>query len=196
MDPSPPPPRRALTPGALVARFRRAREGATVVEFAILAFPFLALITGIIDMSMLFWASQTLDDALADASRTIQTGQFQSVNSGVADPALVLENLRKQLCQVNGAERWTLFKCTEVKLDVRVFASMATGATASPIDPSTRDWSTGFGTNYANAQASTIVVIQAAVKYPSLTLMFPMTPAFGDGSRLLQSVQVFRTEPF
>lgn len=196
MAPSPLPPRRALTPRALAARFRHAREGATVVEFAILAFPFLALITGIIDMSMLFWASQTLDDALADASRTIQTGQFQSVNSGVADPALVLENLRKQLCQVNGGDRWTLFKCAEVKLEVRVFASMAAGTGANPVDTSTGDWSKGFGTAYANAQASTIVVVQAAVKYPSFTIMFPMTPTFRDGSRLLQSVQVFRTEPF
>ncbi|WP_082515132.1 TadE/TadG family type IV pilus assembly protein [Methylobacterium sp. Leaf112] len=196
MVPSPHLPSRALTPHTLVSRFRHARAGATAVEFAILAFPFLALITGIIDMSMMFWASQTLDDALADATRTIQTGQFQSANSGVTDPATILENLRQKLCQVNGAERLTLFRCADVKLEVRVYASMTAGTSTNPVDPSTRDWSTGFGTAYANAQASTIVVVQAAVKYPSFTLMFPITQSFADGSRLLHSVQVFRTEPF
>jgi pilus assembly protein Flp/PilA len=188
--------RRGRASGALLTRFGPARGGATVVEFALVIFPFLALVMGIIDTAMLFWASQTLDDALADAARTIQTGQFQSANSGTADPATVLEALRQQLCQANGAERWTLFKCADVKLDVRVYATMAAGKATSPVDGSTRDWSSDFGKSYANAQGGAIVVVQAAVKYPSFTLTLPVTPAFADGSRLLQSVQVFRTEPF
>jgi pilus assembly protein Flp/PilA len=73
---------------------------------------------------------------------------------------------------------------------------MAAGKATSPIDGSTRDWSSDFGKSYANAQGGAIVVVQAAVKYPSFTLTLPVTPAFADGSRLLQSVQVFRTEPF
>lgn len=190
------PGRREEAPPSLIARFRRARGGATVVEFALVAFPFFALVTGILDTAMLFWASQTLDDALADAARTVQTGQFQGANAGVTDPAMALENLRKELCRANGAERWTLFKCADVKLDVRVYESVGAGKAIAPLDPQTRDWSPDFGKSYANARASTIVVVQAAVKYPSFTLTFPMTAAFADGSRLLQSVQVFRTEPF
>jgi len=188
--------RNGRSSAALLTRFRRDRGGATVVEFALVIVPFLALMMGIIDMATLFWASQTLDDALADAARTVQTGQFQSANTDVTNAATLLENLRKQLCTVNGAERWTLVACADVKLDVRVYTTMAAGAIGAPLDASSRDWSANFGKNYTNPQGSSIVVIQAAVKYPSFNLMFPMTPTFADGSRLLQSVQVFRTEPF
>ncbi|MET0527803.1 MAG: TadE/TadG family type IV pilus assembly protein [Microvirga sp.] len=188
--------RRGRASSTLLARFRDARSGATVVEFALVIFPFLALVTGILDTAMLFWASQTLDDALMDAARTVQTGQFQSANAGVTDPTMVLENLRKELCRANGGERWTLFKCSEVKLDLRIYDSVGAGKVITPIDAQTRDWSQDFGKSYANARGSSIVVIQAAVKYPSVTLTFPMTASFADGSRLLQSVQVFRTEPF
>lgn len=176
--------------------FFRARGGATAVEFALVVFPFLILVTGILDTAMLFWASQTLDDALADAARTVQTGQFQGANAGETDPARALTNLRNELCRSNGAERWTLFTCSDVKLELRVYDSIAAGKTMTPLDPQTRNWSPDFGKSYTNAQASTIVVIQAAVKYPSFSFTFPMTTSFADGSRLVQSVQVFRTEPF
>lgn len=188
--------RRALLPRALIARFHGANDGATAVEFGLLAIPFFALITGIIDTSLTLWASETLDDAMADAARTIQTGQFQTANAGVTDTKTLIENLRQQLCQSNGSTRTTLFDCSKVKIQVQTFASMNAGTPDNPIDSTTNTWSSSFGTKYTNAGASTIVVVQAAVNYPTWFNILNVTPKFADGSHLLQSVFVFRTEPF
>lgn len=190
------PPRHPPGPTDLVARFRRAREGATAVEFALLAIPFFALIGAIVDTSLTLWASQTLDDALGDAARLIQTGQFQNANVGVTSPTTLIDNLRQQVCQSNGTARPTLFDCTAVKVQVQTFSSLAGSTSDSPVDATTNDWSSNFGTKYANPGAGTIVVVQAAVKYPTWMNVLNVTPKFADGSHLLQSVAVFRTEPF
>jgi Flp pilus assembly protein TadG len=181
-------------PGA--SRARSARRGTTAVEFGVLAFPFLVLLTGLVDTGLTFWASQTLDDALVDTARSIQIGQFQASNQGVTDTTVLLANLRTQFCQARGKTRPTIFDCPSVKLEVQTFASVAAGTARNPLDAATRGWTADFGTRYANAGASTIVVVQAAVKYPTWFNMLGITPTFSDGSRLLQSVLVFRTEPF
>lgn len=178
-------------------RFRGASDGATAVEFALIAFPFFALVAAILEVSMTLWASETLDDALGEAARTIQTGQFQTENRATTDTTTLVENFRKQLCLANGQPRPTVFDCANVKVQVQVFSSMGASSAEDPIDPSTRDWSSSFGKKYSDPGASVIVVVQAATKFslffPNL---LPVTPSFSDGSRLLQSVSVFRTEPY
>lgn len=189
-------PRNPLAPTEIIARFRRSRDGATAVEFALLAIPFFALIGAVVDTSLMLWASETLDDALGDAARLIQTGQFQNTNAGVTNTTTLIENLRQQICRSNGTARVTVFDCSSVKVQVQTFSSIASSASDSPVDSTTNDWSANFGKKYMNAGAGTIVVVQAAVKYPTWMNVFNITPKFADGSRLLQSVAVFRTEPF
>src|SRR5882672_2109471 len=59
-------------------RFTRQEDGATAVEFAMVAAPFLALVFAIIETAVVFFAGQTLETAVADSSRLIMTGQAQT----------------------------------------------------------------------------------------------------------------------
>jgi Flp pilus assembly pilin Flp len=65
---------------ALARKFMRRDDGATVVEFGIVVFPFLALLFAIIETALVFFAGQVLETAAADLARLILTGQAQTRN--------------------------------------------------------------------------------------------------------------------
>ena len=58
-------------------RFRRDEDGATAVEFGLIALPFIALMMATIEIALVFFAGQALETAVDTASRLIRTGQAQ-----------------------------------------------------------------------------------------------------------------------
>jgi Flp pilus assembly protein TadG len=59
----------------LLSRFRRNRRGSTVVEFALVAPMFFALLVAIIETARMFFATQVLETVTQDSARLIMTGQ-------------------------------------------------------------------------------------------------------------------------
>src|SRR3954449_11365980 len=74
--PSPAPTRFTLL--ATLRRFRGSRRGSAVVEFALVAPMFFALLFAIIETALMFFASQVLETATQDSARQIMTGQAQN----------------------------------------------------------------------------------------------------------------------
>ena len=193
-------PRLQYRQSRLISTLRRlfvACDGASAVEFALVAMPFIGLLAITLQTAMLIWAARNLDDALQRAGRTIYTGQFQKSNSSQSDAGALLAAMKTAICGTNASRIVTAFDCSTLKLDVALGSSF-TGSTApSPLDAKTGDWSKGFGSNYACAQPGSIVVVTAAVKQRvAFSFLYGSVSSFSDGSRLLQSTAVFRTEPY
>src|SRR6266705_3556198 len=68
---------RRLKSVRLARRFVRQQSGVAAVEFGMVAVPFLALIFAILESSVIFFAGQALETAVADSGRLIMTGQAQ-----------------------------------------------------------------------------------------------------------------------
>lgn len=171
------------------------------MEFALVALPFLALVGSVFQIAFQIWATQNFDRALQNAVRTIFTGQFQLANAGQTDAATVLAALKTTMCGPTNATIANVFNCRNVKIDVATAGSFATASPTTPINATTGTWNTSFGTNYACAKPGTIVVVTAAVQFPTFfNLMGFSTRKFttgsGAGSSLLTSTAVFRTEPY
>src|SRR5262249_25012141 len=100
----------------LTLRFLRKRDGSAAVEFSIIALPFLALIFAIMETALVFFAGQTLETAVADASRLIMTGQAQ--NQGWSK-----DDFKTAVCaQLSGG----LFDCANgVLVDVKTYTSFS-----------------------------------------------------------------------
>lgn len=62
-------------------RFLADENGATAVEFGLVAAPFIALLVGIIQTFMVLFASQLLETVVTQSSRLIMTGQAQAANT-------------------------------------------------------------------------------------------------------------------
>ncbi len=60
------------------ARFVAESRGVAAIEFGLIAAPFLALVTAILQIGVLFFAEQDLQTATSKAARLIMTGQAQT----------------------------------------------------------------------------------------------------------------------
>ena len=70
----------------ILRRFRRSRAGSAAVEFALVAPVFFALLFAIIEVAIMFFASQVLETITQDSARALMTGQAQTGRSA-ADAA-------------------------------------------------------------------------------------------------------------
>src|SRR5438874_6311083 len=109
---------------AVVRRFIRHQDGATAVEFAMVAAPFLAMMFAIIETAIVFFAGQTLETAGADSARLIMTGQAQTQGMDMA-------TYKNAVC----AKIYGLFDCAGgLYVDVKNYASFAAVDVSKPID--------------------------------------------------------------
>ena len=189
---SPAPPRPSLP-----RRLLGDASGATAVEFGLVAVPFLALLGAIIQVAFMIWAQQNFDFVFQRTARTLFTGQFQQSNDETATANVLIAALKKQMCGSGTTATPTLFNCSQVVIDITIGKNFTSSTPSYPIDPATRDWSPSFGGHYTCAAPGSILIATAAVKFPvffgKLNSVFAN---FYDGSKLLESTAVFRTEPY
>lgn len=173
-----------LMPARLARRFVRQQEGAAAVEFALVAVPFLALIFAILETALVFFAGQTLEAAVTDASRLLMTGQAQTANYTQAD-------FKNAVC----SRIYGLFDCAGgLYVDVKNYSSFSSISTAQPISNGSFD-SSKIG--YQAAGPNCIQVVSVYYQWPIYVTMLGNNLANLSGNkRLLAATAVFRNEPF
>ena len=170
---------------SLWRRFRDDTRGATAVEFAIIALPFLALMGAILESAIVFLASQVLDTATSDAARLIRTGQAQQ-------SSYTASQFKTEVCN----RLYVLFTCSKVAVESTVYANFSAISSTPPLDASGNFDPTKV-TNFQMGAASQIVVVRVYYAYPLFfnKLGFNLANT-ANGSRLLAGVAAFRNEPF
>jgi Flp pilus assembly protein TadG len=174
---------RALRFGPL-RRFLRRQDGSAAVEFGIVALPFLALVFAILETAMVLLANQTMETAVADASRLIMTGQAKAGNF---DKVKFKDEICKRLV--------AMFDCQGgIQVDVQTYANFAATDTSKPLDADGK-----LKTNFAYQPGcpGDIIVVRAMYQWPVYTALlgFDLTDMAG-GKRLLMATAAFRNEPY
>jgi Flp pilus assembly protein TadG len=87
---------------ALCSRLWQRNDGASSIEFALIAMPFILTVVGIIEIAMILFADVLLEGALRDASRFGITGQLpasmtreEKIRAIVADRTMGLVDMEK-----------------------------------------------------------------------------------------------------
>lgn len=174
---------RARARAGILRRFRTDASGATAIEFGIVAAPFFLLMLALIEVSLVFFATFTLENAVDQAGRMIRTGQVQE--QGFSET-----QFKQSVCDNVSV----IFDCiAELKLDVQKFNSFSGVDLASPIgsDGELRDDFT-----FDAGAAGDVVVVRAFYEW-DLIASFP--GGLGNlpgGGRLLVATTTFRNEPF
>ncbi|HVV95257.1 MAG TPA: TadE/TadG family type IV pilus assembly protein [Hyphomicrobiales bacterium] len=170
--------------GRLLKRFARTGDGATAVEFALVALPFFAMLFAILQTALVFFASQVFETAVAEASRKIMTGQ---ITSGSTD----LAGFKTEICNNLDA----LFDCENgVSVDVTATDSFD-GANPGPV-PIKNGKVNSSGFVFEPGNGGSIVTVRAVYQWP--IFMSLMNPGLADvgSTRLLVATAVFQNEPF
>ena len=173
-----------LMPARLARCFVRQQNGAAAVEFALVAVPFLALTFAILETALVFFAGQTLEAAVTDASRLIMTGQAQT--SGFNK-----DSFKQAVCD----RIYGLFDCTNgVHVDVKNYSSFSSISTASPVTGGQLDTSKMA---YVPGGPGCIEVVTLYYQWPIyVSLLGNNLSNLSGGKRLLVATSVFRNEPY
>ena len=174
---------RGLTRSKLLRRFVRQKDGSAAIEFSLVAAPFIALLFAIIETSMVFFAGQTLEAAVADSARLIMTGEAQSKGFSQSD-------FKTQVCN----RIFGLFDCAGgLYVDVKSYSSFTAISTASPIVNKTFNTSM----SYSPGTVGDIVVVSLYYQWPIYVSMLGNNlENLNGGKRLLAATSVFRVEPY
>src|SRR4051812_2252385 len=162
-------------------RFVRQQSGATTVEFALVAAPFMAMVFAIIETAVVFFAGQALETAGADSARLIMTGQAQTQGFDQA-------KFKTAVC----AKIYGLFDCSGgLYIDVKNYSSFAAINTAKPVDSNGNLQTGSFG--YAPGGPGSIVVVRLMYQWPVYVSLVGLNLADTAGNkRLLISTVAFR----
>jgi Flp pilus assembly protein TadG len=177
-------PRMKLLRLRTVRRFAKGEDGIAAVEFGIVAAPFLALMFAIMETAMVFFASQTLETAVADSARLIMTGQAQSGSLSQAQ-------FKNAVC----AKILGLFDCQNgLKIDVRTYNDFSSISTAKPFD---QDGKLLNNFVYTPGNAGDIVVVRLMYEWPIYVSLLGFNLADMSGNkRLIIATAAFRNEPY
>jgi Flp pilus assembly protein TadG len=168
----------------LLRRFRRNRRASAVVEFALVAPLFFALLFAIIETALMFFAGQVLETITQDSARMILTGQAQQ-------GSYTQSQFASYVCtQVPAA----LFDCNQLYIDVKSYSSFSSVSISNQID------NTGNFVNnmtYSPGAAGDIVVVRVFYQWPIFVTGLGYNIANLSGSkRLLVGTAAFKNEPY
>jgi Flp pilus assembly pilin Flp len=162
-----------------LVHFRRAQNGATAIEFALVAIPFFFALGCIIELGVMLAKEYTLQNAVQDAGRTIRTGNAAAMTG---------EQFREEICN-HGA---SVTDCTAT-LGILVesaptFAGLSVPDVAN-IGPGVQSYSTGI----PGEAVAVVATHDWQFILPFMGLFFSNLP---DGNaRRLHGIAVFRNEP-
>jgi Flp pilus assembly protein TadG len=172
--------------GRLLRRFIRGQKGSAAVEFGLIATPFLALLFAILETAVVFFSSQALETAVADASRLIMTGQAQT--QGMSQKAF-----KDAVCD----RIYGLFDCQKgVYIDVKSY-SLSSFSGSSISDPIDSQGNLQNNFSYNPGGPGDIVVVRLLYQWPiaSPASLLQLTN-MNDGKRLLVATAAFVNEPY
>ena len=172
--------------------FIRCRKGATAVEFALVATPFIALLVAILQTVLVFFAQRILDEVTEEASRYIMTGQAQT--GGVTQTGF-----GNYLCTSANTSSLVgaLFTCSNIMINVQNYAAFASANTSTPTITYNPNGTVSNNWSYNAGNAGDIVVVQVMYQWP--VVLGPLSFNLGNlsnGNRLLISTAVFKNEPY
>ncbi len=167
-------------------RFARDNRGATAVEMALVATPFFALLFGIIELGMIFLVSSSLENATAQAARTIRTGEFQTGG------ATSVDNFKTAICANFG---WLQSDCAaNLAVDVRTFATFQSVTAPQPVSNKTFN---PAALAFNPGGPGQIVVVRAYYQWPLIApLMSQALETLNGGKNLITTTATFRNEPY
>ncbi len=173
----------AVSFASLLRRFARDRDGASALEFAIVAPFFFALLFAILETALMFFASQTLETMTQNSARMILTGQAQSAGYTAAD-------FKTYVCGQIPA----MFNCNSIYVDVESYSTFSAVTFSNQIDANGAFIN---NMNYNPGNPGDIVVVR--VFYPwqlFVTGLGYNIANMANSQRLLVATATFVNEPY
>jgi Flp pilus assembly protein TadG len=171
--------------------FLRDSKGATAVEFALIATPFFALLVGLVQVFLIFFAQSVLQNAVRASTRQILTGQVQTQDASLSATAAAAA-FHQIVC--NNAN--VLFTCAGLMVDVEVANNWSSANTAMPALTYDGNGNVNNTWQFNPGNAGDIVVVRVMYLWPVFfgSLGFDWANQ-ANGTREIMASAAFQNEP-
>jgi Flp pilus assembly protein TadG len=171
---------------SLFGRFLRRNDGATAVEFGVVALPFFWLMTALGEIAVMSMAQTNLNLAMAEMGRMVRTGQVQITGMSQAE-------VEGEVCD-------SLRDIMPLECDDRLFIDIETFDAFSDVDIEPPINNGEFDDDELTFDPGTpndIVLVRGYYRWEVITPFFAsIFSNVGSGDRLLTSAVAFRNEPW
>jgi len=172
------------------------RRGAAIVEFALVATPFVALMLAILQTSLAYFAQEALESAVEVSARSIVTGQAQAADIASSGQGLTQAQLAERFRKAACAGLPGFMSCARLYVDVRSATNSAgLGGNSLPL---TFD-SSGKPTNafsYNLGGQGALVMVRFIYLWPMQVAPTADLNAAGTGQTVLMATSVSKSEAF
>ena len=172
-------------PGSRLQKGKRAREGSTAVEFAMIALPFFVLLFAILEIGLILLLDAVVETAVADTGRLVRTGQAQQ-------QTLTADDIKQKLC---GNMSVFAADCpNRAFIDVQVVDSFNDPVAPDPLASGVFDQSKLV---YKPGGPGDLVLVRIWYAHPVVTPFLQQAMSrMGDGNVFLTTTMSFRNEPY
>ena len=169
---------------APLRRFGGDRRGVTIIEFAFVVGPLMALLIAILQVSLTFFAQQNLETVAEKSTRVLMTGEAQSSNMSAAA-------YKTRAC----AQLPKFMKCANLMVDVNVATNFSDANIASPTITYNASGQPNNAWAYNTGTPGDIVIVKTMYVWDVSKgpLGFDIS-TLSAGKRLLIATSVFKTE--
>lgn len=161
------------------------QNGATAVEFGLVAAPFIALLVAIIQTFLVLFAQQLLQTVVTQSSRLILTGQVQAAS-------MTQSQFAQQVCN----QVAILFTCSALMIDVETYNSFSAADTSTPALSFNAQGQVSNTWQYNPGGPGDIVIVKIMYQWPVFLgpLGFNLS-TLPNGNRLIMATSAFQNEP-
>lgn len=168
---------------SVIRRWWKDTEGATAIEFGLLAVPFVFFVVGIIELALMNAAGFVMQGAVSDAARLIRTGQIQQSEEGNPEDLFY-----EALCDHAGM----MLDCSRLQYTVEPLDAFANAE-----DFDLDEEGNLLDTQFDPGGVRDVVMIRTVYRYRLLTpLIGEFFSNYPGNVRLLMSTIVLETEPY
>jgi len=177
----------------LIALFLRDRDGATAIEFAMLAIPFFLLTFAILESCISLTAGQVVSNSADDIARQFRTGQLRPDPNDTNNQKLA-KKIRDMICA--NLEIMVSAGCPGLAIDLRTFTTFADAAKLTTKLTADRDLDTSdFVIKPGGPEERNI--LRVYYKWPVITDFMRASLSNIKGGYILQTgTAIWQNEPF
>jgi Flp pilus assembly protein TadG len=169
-----------------ISRFACTGRGATAVEFALIAPPFLATLLAIFEVAIFLFAQQVLQNAAVESGRLFMTGQAQNSDTTQTEFA-------NDICPMIQA----VFTCSLLMVNVQNYTDFASANASAPTLTFNAQGQVANTWSYDAGTPGQVMVVQLIYQWPIVSGPFGyILPNLGNGHVEMMGVSAFRVEPY
>ena len=167
-------------------RLAEDRSGATIIEFAFIVGPLMALLVAVLQTTMAFFAQQSVDTVAEVTSRKLMTGSAQQSSETAAQ-------FKADVC----AQLPSYLSCSNIMVDVQTAANFSSASTTNPTITFNNSGAITNAWKFAPGGPGQITIARVMYVWDVQKAPFGFDlSTMSNGKRLLVSTAVFKTEPY